>query len=83
MNNGMGMDVAFEHLIPHSSEDICPPELYGNVPDPDDCESYYFCATGSATKMACGDGMEFDIGSRVRQVLRFLLAMLWSEVVVG
>ncbi|XP_022816849.1 uncharacterized protein LOC111349831 [Spodoptera litura] len=38
----------------------CPPDVYGNVPHPDECNAFYLCVSGVAVKLYCASGYEFD-----------------------
>ncbi|CAH2056510.1 unnamed protein product, partial [Iphiclides podalirius] len=39
---------------------ICPPGVFGNVPHPESCDSFYMCAGGTAIPLYCSNGFEFD-----------------------
>ena len=64
------LDESFENMIAKQieaeeekktmAEVACPLGVYGNMPDPEDCASYYYCTGQFATKMYCSIGFEFD-----------------------
>nr|XP_026483814.1 uncharacterized protein LOC113391901 [Vanessa tameamea] len=39
---------------------ICPPGVFGNVPDPEDCNKFYICTSGISIPLYCSEGFEFD-----------------------
>ena len=39
---------------------LCPPHVFGNVPHPEICQSFYMCAAGQAILLTCNEGREFD-----------------------
>ncbi|CAH1643056.1 unnamed protein product [Spodoptera littoralis] len=38
----------------------CPADVFGNVPNPESCNSYFLCVNGEAIPFTCADGLEFD-----------------------
>ncbi|XP_046974664.1 mucin-5AC-like [Vanessa cardui] len=46
--------------IEATTASICPPHVFGNVPDPDRCDKFYMCTGGTAIPLYCGEGFEFD-----------------------
>lgn len=41
---------------------VCPPGVYGTVPNPADCSSFYFCPAGN--KLSCSDGFVYNPANR-------------------
>lgn len=39
---------------------ICPPGVFGNVPNPERCDAFYFCTGVSAIPLQCAEGYEYD-----------------------
>ncbi|KAL4712149.1 hypothetical protein ACJJTC_011010 [Scirpophaga incertulas] len=39
---------------------LCPPGVFGNIPHPNLCNSFYMCAGGVPVQLFCRDGFEFD-----------------------
>lgn len=39
---------------------ICPPGVFGNIPHPTLCDSFYLCAGGVPIQLFCSYGFEFD-----------------------
>lgn len=50
---------------------ICPIGVFGNVPHPDNCQSYYLCTGGMAIQLYCATGYEFDPVSNVSKLKIF------------
>lgn len=44
---------------------ICPPGVFGNVPDTERCDKFYLCAGGTSIPLFCASGYEFDPLQRV------------------
>ncbi|XP_050359182.1 mucin-5AC-like isoform X25 [Nymphalis io] len=58
-DDGTGLETTASP-IEVTTASICPPGVFGNVPDPDRCDKFYMCTAGTAIPLYCGKGFEFD-----------------------
>ncbi|KAF9797981.1 hypothetical protein SFRURICE_020747 [Spodoptera frugiperda] len=61
-------------FTPTEGPEICPIGVWGHVPHPTLCNSFYMCAAGSAIQLFCSEGFEFDpnVGLSTMLIASFL-----------
>uniref|UniRef100_A0A2H1VW49 SFRICE_008059 n=1 Tax=Spodoptera frugiperda TaxID=7108 RepID=A0A2H1VW49_SPOFR len=47
----------------------CPEGVFGNVPNPNECSSYFLCVNGEAIPFNCAEGLEYDPESKTCVVI--------------